>query len=134
MCDQDHLAEMDTRPRGVSRRELGALGAMAALAACGVSEEVQAQGGLTEADVSFDAPGGTLDGFFVHPASGKSPAVILWPDIAGAEPPSLDDDRVLGIDTGLQTRLRRGVERAARRDGCEHDEQKVHDRQLLIEI
>ncbi len=83
MCDQDHLAEMDRRPRGVSRRELGALGAMAALAACGVSEEVQAQGGLTERDVSFDAPGGTLDGFFVHPATGKAPAVILWPDIAG---------------------------------------------------
>ena len=24
-----------------------------------------------------------MDGFFVHPASGKHPAVILWPDIAG---------------------------------------------------
>lgn len=81
MCDQDQLLDMGKR--GVSRREFGAISAMAALAACATSEEVQAQGGLTETDVSFDAPGGTMDGFFVHPATGKYPAVILWPDIAG---------------------------------------------------
>lgn len=81
MCDQDQLLDMGKR--GVSRREFGAVSAMAALAACAASEEVQAQGGLTEGDVSFDAPGGTMDGFFVHPATGKHPGVILWPDIAG---------------------------------------------------
>ena len=81
MCDQDQLLDMSKR--GVSRREFGAIGAMAALAACATSKEVQAQGGLTETEVSFAAPGGTMDGFFVHPASGKHPAVILWPDIAG---------------------------------------------------
>jgi len=81
MCDQDQLLDMGKR--GVSRREFGAMSAMAALAACAASEEVQAQGGLTEADVTFAAPGGTMDGFFVHPATGKHPAVILWPDIAG---------------------------------------------------
>jgi carboxymethylenebutenolidase len=69
--------------RGVSRREFGAMSAMAALAACASAEKVQAQGGLTETDVRFAAPGGTMDGFFVHPATGKYPAVILWPDIAG---------------------------------------------------
>lgn len=83
MCDQDHLANMGRTAKGLSRREFGALGAMAALAACVASEEVTAQGGLTETDIEFDAPGGTLDGFFVHPASGRHPAVILWPDIAG---------------------------------------------------
>jgi carboxymethylenebutenolidase len=67
----------------VSRREFGALGAMAALAACTSIEAEAQEGGLTETDVSFAAPGGTLDGFFVHPATGKHPAVILWPDIAG---------------------------------------------------
>ena len=81
MCEQDQLIDMGNK--GVSRREFGALGAMAALAACTMSEEVRAQGGLTEGDVKFDAPGGSMDGFFVHPASGKHPAVILWPDIAG---------------------------------------------------
>jgi len=82
MCDQDHLAEMD-RKGGVSRREFGALGAMAALAACTTTEAASAQGGLAEGNVSFAAPGGTMDAFFVHPAEGKHPGVILWPDIAG---------------------------------------------------
>src|SRR5690606_21574815 len=81
MCDQDQLIEMGKG--AVSRRQFGALGAMAALAACTMSEEVLAQGGLTETDVTFAAPVGTMDAFFVHPASGKHPAVILWPDIAG---------------------------------------------------
>jgi carboxymethylenebutenolidase len=81
MCEQDQLLDMSKG--AVSRRQFGALGAMAALAACATSDEVQAQGGLTEGNVSFAAPGGTMDGFFVHPASGKAPAVILWPDIAG---------------------------------------------------
>ena len=82
MCDQDHLAEMAVKG-GVNRREFGALSAMAALAACATSEGVRAQGGLVENDVSFAAPGGTMDAWFVHPAQGKHPAVIVWPDIAG---------------------------------------------------
>jgi carboxymethylenebutenolidase len=81
MCDQDQLLDMGRR--GVSRREFGAIGAMAALAACASVEAEAQEGGLTETDVAFAAPGGTMDGFFVHPASGKHPAVILWPDIAG---------------------------------------------------
>jgi len=81
MCDQDHLIDMARR--GLSRREFGALGAMATLAACASVEAEAQEGGLTETDVTFTAPGGTMDGFFVHPATGKHAAVILWPDIAG---------------------------------------------------
>src|SRR3990170_8406507 len=69
--------------RGVSRREFGAIGAMAALAACASVEAEAQEGGLTETDVTFAAPGGTMDAVFIHPATGKHPAVILWPDIAG---------------------------------------------------
>jgi carboxymethylenebutenolidase len=84
MCDQDQLTDMDARgTRGVSRREFGAMGAMAALAACASVEAEAQQGGLTENNVSFAAPGGTMDAFFVHPAQGRHAAVILWPDIAG---------------------------------------------------
>ena len=81
MCDQDQLTEM-----GVSRRQFGTLGAVAGLGAAfapWATACAQGAGGLVEADVSFAAPGGTLDGFFVHPAEGKHPGVILWPDIAG---------------------------------------------------
>jgi carboxymethylenebutenolidase len=42
-----------------------------------------AQARLSESTVIFDAPGGKMDTFFVHPGAGKSPAVIVWPDIAG---------------------------------------------------
>lgn len=85
MCDRDHLAEMELRGSAVSRRQFGAIGAVglgAALAPWSVAC-AQGAGGLTENDVSFAAPGGTMDAFFVHPAEGKHPAVIIWPDIAG---------------------------------------------------
>lgn len=80
MCDQDQLIDMGKR--GVSRRQFGAMGAMAALAAC-TTVESEAVGGLTEGNVDLAAPGGTMNAFFVHPASGDHPGVILWPDIAG---------------------------------------------------
>ena len=84
MCDEQDLARW---ARGkVSRRAFGG-GAMAAgVAACApVNADVDrpAAGGLTERMVSFAAPGGTMDGFFVHPADRASPLVLLWPDIAG---------------------------------------------------
>jgi len=82
MCELDQLSEMGR----VSRRQFGTLGAVAGIGAAfapWATACAQGTGGLTENDVSFDAPGGTMDGFFVHPAEGKHPAVILWPDIAG---------------------------------------------------
>lgn len=88
MCDIDHLAEMDAKGAGVSRRQFTRMGVVlsaGAAAACApVEGDVSAaEGALRESMVSFDAPGATMDAFFVHPASGKYPAVILWPDIAG---------------------------------------------------
>ena len=86
MCELDQLNEMGPRAGKVSRRQFGTLGAVAGLGAAfapWATACAQGAGGLTENDVTFDAPGGTMDGFFVHPAEGKHPAVILWPDIAG---------------------------------------------------
>lgn len=82
MCELDQLSDMSR----VSRRTFGTLGAVAGLGATFAPWAVanaQGAGGLTENMVSFPAPGGTMDAFFVHPSSGKHPAVILWPDIAG---------------------------------------------------
>jgi carboxymethylenebutenolidase len=79
MCELDQLSEMGR----VSRRGFGVAGAMAALSACATVEAEQAgTGALAENMVSFAAPGGTMDAFFVHPATGKHPGVIMWPDIA----------------------------------------------------
>ena len=82
MCELDQVSEMGR----VSRRQFGKVGAVAGLGAAfapWATACAQGAGGLVENDVSFPAPGGTMDAFFVHPAEGKHPAVILWPDIAG---------------------------------------------------
>ena len=86
MCDEDKLARWARE--GLSRRQFGALGGMAALAACAPMEDGSdgESGGaahLTEESVTFATPDGTMDGFFVHPVSGSAPAVLFWPDIAG---------------------------------------------------
>lgn len=85
MCDDLTAIEEETAltARGVDRRGFAALGA-AGIGAMVASPLVAAsQAGLTERMVAVSTPDGTLDAFFVHPAKGKHPAVILWPDIAG---------------------------------------------------
>ena len=36
---------------------------------------------VTEQDVMVETPDGMADAYFVHPSSGKHPAVLVWPDI-----------------------------------------------------
>ncbi|MEM1262752.1 MAG: dienelactone hydrolase family protein [Pseudomonadota bacterium] len=36
---------------------------------------------VTEQDVMVETPDGMADAYFVHPSTGKHPAVIVWPDI-----------------------------------------------------
>ncbi|HVR90735.1 MAG TPA: dienelactone hydrolase family protein [Novosphingobium sp.] len=81
MCDEFTLAD-DAARKGVSRREFTVLGGAVALAGCaGMTRSPPA--GLGERMVSVATPDGTADAFFVHPAKGKHPGVLLWPDIAG---------------------------------------------------
>ncbi|GGC24277.1 hydrolase [Novosphingobium marinum] len=86
MCD-DYTAEAEEealRKRGLSRREFTALGAAAALAGCAGANGTAADGGeLVERTVQVTTSDGVADAFFVHPAQGAHPGVILWPDIAG---------------------------------------------------
>lgn len=37
-------------------------------------------------DVEIKTPDGTCDAYFVHPAKGKFPGVLIWPDIFGLRP------------------------------------------------
>ena len=41
---------------------------------------------VAEADVNVTTPDGTADCYFVHPASGTAPGVLVWPDIFGLRP------------------------------------------------
>ncbi len=91
MCDEAKLHEWASAQ--LSRRRFGALAGAAAVVACAPSEtgsQALAQAGeaasetvpLAEASVTFETGDGTMDAFFVHPAEGKHPGVIFWPDIA----------------------------------------------------
>jgi carboxymethylenebutenolidase len=40
----------------------------------------------TETEVSITTPDGACDAYFVHPKTGASPAVLIWPDIFGLRP------------------------------------------------
>src|SRR5262249_33470284 len=41
---------------------------------------------MKESEVEIKTPDGTTDAYFVHPASGKHPGVLIWPDIFGLRP------------------------------------------------
>ena len=41
---------------------------------------------VTESEVTVTTPDGTADCYFVHPASGTAPGVLIWPDIFGLRP------------------------------------------------
>jgi len=45
-----------------------------------------AQPNVAERTVEIKTPDGTCDAAFVHPATGASPAVIIWPDAFGLRP------------------------------------------------
>ena len=87
MCDHDSIGdiiEYQLRSGGLSRRRFGALtlgaGLVSLLPRAADAVEVQ------EAEVNIKTPDGTADAYFVHPVSGTSPAVLVWPDIFGLRP------------------------------------------------
>jgi len=85
MCDQDHLEQArDFEARGwVTRRQFGVVvGAGIAL----MLPKVANAAAVTESDVTIKTPDGTCDAYFVHPATGTAPAVLVWPDIFGLRP------------------------------------------------
>jgi carboxymethylenebutenolidase len=86
MCDQDHFEDdrKEYEARGlVTRKQFGImLGAGVAMMLPKVANAVA----VTESDVSVTTPDGTADCYFVHPASGTAPGVLVWPDIFGLRP------------------------------------------------
>jgi carboxymethylenebutenolidase len=90
MCDKDHFAESvaEYEARGlITRRQFGVL------VAAGVSmmlPEVANAQDVAERDVTITTPDGTCDSYFVHPASGATAAVLIWPDIFGLRPAMRD--------------------------------------------
>jgi carboxymethylenebutenolidase len=86
MCDQDHFEQdrQEFESSGmVTRRQFGVL--VAAGVALTLPKVVNAVA-VTEMDVTIKTPDGTCDAYFVHPATGTAPGVLVWPDIFGLRP------------------------------------------------
>jgi carboxymethylenebutenolidase len=86
MCDQYHFEEdrQEYEALGlVTRRQFGVVvGAGIAMMLPQVANAVA----VSESDVTVTTPDGRADGYFVHPASGTAPGVLVWPDIFGLRP------------------------------------------------
>jgi len=86
MCDQDQFEKdrLEYEARGlVTRRQFGVLlGAGVAMLLPQVVNAVA----VTESEVTVMTPDGTADCYFVHPATGTAPGVLVWPDIFGLRP------------------------------------------------
>jgi carboxymethylenebutenolidase len=86
MCDQDHFEDdrQDYEARGlVTRKQFGVmLGAGIAM----MLPKVANAAAVVESDVNVTTPDGTADCYFVHPATGTAPGVLVWPDIFGLRP------------------------------------------------
>jgi carboxymethylenebutenolidase len=87
MCDQ-HTFEEDQEFLSTSgqftRRQFNTISAGTALALM-LPAVANAQD-VVETDVRIETPDGVADCYFVHPASGRHPAVLIWPDILGLRP------------------------------------------------
>jgi len=86
MCDEltNRDAEEYLRRKGLTRREFNKRGAGVALTM--MLPSVANALDVVEQDVMVETPDGMADCYFVHPASGKHAAVIVWPDIVSIRP------------------------------------------------
>lgn len=84
MCERDDFEDFARRDTGVTRRRFGLMtlgaGVAVALPAWGRGVPIKGQ------DVDIKTSAGTCDAYFVHPASGQHPGVLIWPDIMGLRP------------------------------------------------
>jgi len=84
MCDELTAADNDRLLGSVSRRTFAAgsaaAGLMAVLPSVANAKPVKAR------DVTIKTADGICDAYFVAPAKGKHPAVLVWPDIMGLRP------------------------------------------------
>lgn len=84
MCETHDFDEFARLKSGLTRREFGLMtlgaGLLAALPKPAHAAETSGR------DVEIKTPAGTADAYFVHPASGRHPGVLIWPDIFGLRP------------------------------------------------
>lgn len=86
MCDQNHFENdrLEFEARGlVTRKQFGMLlGAGVSMMLPAVANALA----VTDSEETIKTPDGAADCYFVHPASGTAPGVLIWPDIFGLRP------------------------------------------------
>ncbi len=86
MCDQDHFEDDRQKYESlglVTRKQFGVmLGAGISM----MLPQVANAATVTESEVTITTPDGSADAYFVHPATGTAPGVLIWPDIFGLRP------------------------------------------------
>ncbi len=85
MCTETSEADLDRAGMPVARRSFTALAGAGALAAA-LPACAMAGKRVKGRDVTIPTDDGTCDAYFVAPAEGKHPGVLVWPDIRGLRP------------------------------------------------
>src|SRR5271156_6786062 len=86
MCDRDHSAEDQERYEALGLVTRKQFGVMLAAGVAMMLPKVANAAAVTESEVTITTPDGTADCYFVHPATGPAPGVLVWPDIFGLRP------------------------------------------------
>lgn len=87
MCDEHSEKDIEEFQRlggRLNRREFGILTSAAILGS--LLPAISNAADVIETDVEVTTPDGEADCYFVHPAEGAHPAVLMWPDILGLRP------------------------------------------------
>jgi carboxymethylenebutenolidase len=85
MCDEFTEADLDRAGLDVGRRSFAVLAGAGMLAAA-LPARAMAGKPVKGRDVTIKTADGTADAYFVAPARGKHPGVLIWPDIRGLRP------------------------------------------------
>lgn len=84
MCEHEDFSELSGPARQLTRREFGRMTLTAALLAS--LPKMAFAGHTMGKEVEIKTAAGTADAYFVHPAKGRHPGVLIWPDIFGLRP------------------------------------------------
>ena len=86
MCDQDHFEDDRQLFESLGRVTRKQFGVMLGAGVAMMLPKVANAATVTESDVNITTPDGSADCYFVHPATGSAPGVLIWPDIFGLRP------------------------------------------------
>src|SRR5580698_5418093 len=86
MCDEDHFEQDREQFETLGLVTRKQFGVMLRAGMAMMLPRVANAAAVAESDVNVTTPDGTADCYFVHPATGTAPGVLIWPDIFGLRP------------------------------------------------